>query len=101
MLSQILTENYGLSEDSLNEARQIKADKGGPAPETALNGLICSLAEIYEKAEGKKATISYDPYSEDVSGKIIDLIWETLEILGNPYKKHSAVAKQIKCLRKS
>ncbi len=28
-LSQILVENYGLSEDSLDEARQIKADKGG------------------------------------------------------------------------
>jgi general secretion pathway protein E len=48
MLSQILTENYGLSEDSLNEARQIKADKGGSIGQILVDQNVLSETQLLE-----------------------------------------------------
>jgi general secretion pathway protein E len=48
MLSQILIENYGLSEDSLNEARQIKADKGGSIGQILVDQNVLSETQLLE-----------------------------------------------------
>ena len=47
-LSQILTEHYGLSEDSLNEARQIKADKGGSLGQILVDQKHLSETQLLE-----------------------------------------------------